>query len=161
LCLWYIYTVWGILKHTCRVAGCEAESLVSKYMYICFDCLVRIFWRAAAHVGDRGVVTWHDFTWRGREHIILLPTHPPTWSCTYARLFWPTSWRWWWHAARWLHLVHGGLASPPSIDWVAHTRYHSPIQFSILIVISNINVISEFQSKLYWTWEVVACTALT
>ncbi len=31
------------MKHTCRVAGCEAESLVSKYMYICFDCLVRIF----------------------------------------------------------------------------------------------------------------------
>ncbi len=23
--------------------NCEAESLVSKYMYICFDCLVRIF----------------------------------------------------------------------------------------------------------------------
>ncbi len=33
--------------------------MVSKYMYmyICFDCLVRIFLRAAAHVGDSGVIT--------------------------------------------------------------------------------------------------------
>ncbi len=141
-----LYTVWGIMKHTCRVAGCEAESLVSMYMYICFDCLVRgFFLRAAAHVGHGGVVTWHDFTWCWRGHIILLPPHPPTWSCTYARLFSPMWSRWWWLAARWLHLVHGGLASSPSIDWVAHVRYHSPIQFPILIIISNLNIKIEFQ----------------
>ncbi len=62
--------------------------MVSKY--ICFDCFVRIFLRAAAYVGDRGVVTWHDFTWRGQGYIFLLPPHPPTWSCTYVRLFRPT-----------------------------------------------------------------------
>ncbi len=56
--------------------------------------------------------------------------------------------RYWWRATRWLHLVYGGLASPPSIDWVAHACYQSPIQFSILITISNLNVKLEFQSKL-------------
>ncbi len=40
--------------------------------------------------GRLGVVTWHDFTWRGRGYIFLLPPHPPTWSCAYARLFLPT-----------------------------------------------------------------------
>ncbi len=65
-------------------------ELGQQILYICFDCLVRIFWRAAAHVGYRGVITWHDFTWRGQGYIFLLPPHPPTWSCTYARLFRPT-----------------------------------------------------------------------
>jgi hypothetical protein len=51
--------------------------------------------------------------------------------------------RYWWRATRWLHLVHGGLASPPSIDWVAHARYHSPIQFSIL----NYNFKSKCQNR--------------
>jgi hypothetical protein len=70
--------------------------------------------------------------------------------------------RYWWCATRWPHLVHGGLASPPSIDWVAHDCYQSPIQFSILITISNLNVKLEFQSKLcHHTLDVVACTALT
>ncbi len=41
-----------------------------------------------------------------------------------------------------------GPGLPPSIDWVAHARYQSPIQISILITISNLNVKLEFQSKL-------------
>ncbi len=72
---------------SCSLWGRE---LGQQYMYVCFECLLRIFWRAAAHVGNRGVVTLRDFTWRGRGYIFLLPPHPPTWSCTYAHLFWPT-----------------------------------------------------------------------
>jgi hypothetical protein len=41
-----------------------------------------------------------------------------------------------------------GPGLTPSIDWVVHARYHSPIQFPILIIISNLNVKIEFQSKL-------------
>jgi hypothetical protein len=52
--------------------------------------LVRIFWRAAMHVGNYRCrnVAWLHLAWVG--YIFLLPPHPPTWSCTYARLFWPT-----------------------------------------------------------------------
>jgi hypothetical protein len=30
---------------------------------------------AAAHIGDRGLVTWHNFTWRGRG---IYSSFPPT-----------------------------------------------------------------------------------
>ncbi len=88
----------------------------------------------------------YDFTWRGRGYIFLLPPHPPTWSRTYVRLFWPMCSRWWWRKhADFIWCM--GAWPPPSIDWVAHARYHSPKQFSILIIISNLNVKSEFQGK--------------
>ncbi len=55
--------VWFILKYTCQVAVCVAESLVSKYIF--FDCLVRIFWKAASHVGDYMCrnVAWLHLAW--------------------------------------------------------------------------------------------------
>jgi hypothetical protein len=146
-CVYDIY-IWWILKHMCWVAACEAESLVSKYMYICFDILVRIFWRAAAHVGDSGVVTCMTSLGVGGGILSsFLPTPRLGRACTCASFG---------LCARSVGGVQhadyiwcmGAWPPPPSIDWVGHARYHSPIQFSILIINSNLNVKSEFQSKL-------------
>jgi hypothetical protein len=123
--------VWYILKYTCQVAVCEAESLVSKY--ICFDCLVRIFLRAAAHVGNYRCrnMAWLHLACAG---VYYPPSPPPPDLVVHvcAPLLAYVVARCWWRATRWLHLVYGGLASPPSIDWVAHAHYHLPIQFSFL-----------------------------
>ncbi len=77
--------VWCILKYTCEVAVC-AESFFSKY--ICFDCLVRIYWRAAAHVGDYWChnVAWLHLAWLG-----VFSSIPPTPRLGHARMcaFWP------------------------------------------------------------------------
>jgi hypothetical protein len=122
--------LWCILKYTCQVAVCEAESLVSKY--ICYDCLVRFYWRAAAHVGDYRCrnVAWLHLAWAG----VYCPPFPPTPRLGRARMRAFLAYvvaQCWWRATRGLHLEYGGLASPPYIDWVAHARYHMPIQFSI------------------------------
>jgi hypothetical protein len=127
---------------SCSLWGRELGQQV---LYICFDCLVKIFRRAAANIGDIGVVTWHDFTWRGWGYISLFPPTPRLGRARMRASFDLRVSRCWWRAPRWLHLVHGGPASPPSIDWVAHVRYHLPIRFSFSIIISNLNVKSEFQ----------------
>ncbi len=148
-CVYDLY-IWWILKHTCRVAVCEAESLVSKYMYICFDCLVRIFWRAAAHVGDRGVVTWHDFTWRGRGYIILLPPTPRLGrartrtsfglrACSVGRV----------QHADFIWCMGAWPPPHPLIGSRTCATIHQ-YNFQFSIVISNLNVKSEFQTAGRW-----------
>ncbi len=111
-------------------------------------CLVRIFEGQPRTRAIRGRnVAWLHLAWAG---VYFPPSPPPPDLVVHVRvpLFAYVVARYWWRATRWPHLVHGGLASPASIDWVAHARYQSPIQFSILITISNLNVKSEFQSKL-------------
>jgi hypothetical protein len=129
----------------CQVAVCEAESSVSKY--ICFDCLVRIFLRAAAHRGNIGVVTWHDFTWHGWGYIFLLPPYPRL-SCArtrasfglrgravlVARNSW-TSLGVWGPGLPPIHRLGRALALP-----FANTIFISQI------IISNLNVKSNFQT---------------
>ncbi len=117
-------------------------------MYICFDCLVRIFWRAAAHVGDRGVVTWHDFTWRGRGfHYALISPTPRLGRVLTRASFGLCVSRYWWRAARDITWCMGAWPPPhPSIG--SRTRATSrQYNFQFLIIISNLNVKIDFQSK--------------
>jgi hypothetical protein len=147
--LWKLhYEFIFIMNSEVYVPSCSlwGRELGQQVLYICFDCLVRIFLRAAAHIGDIGVVTCKTSLGVGGG---IFSSFPPTPRLGHARMhafFDLRVSRCWWRAARWLHLVPGGLASPPSIDWVAHARYHLPIQFSFSIIISNLNVKSEFQT---------------
>ncbi len=63
--------------------------------------------------------------------------------------------RYWWRATRWPHLVHGGRP-PPHPSTGSHTRATSrQYNFQFLIIISNLNVKIDFQSKLCpYTWAV-------
>ena len=124
-----------------RLWGRELGQQVYVHMFWLFS---QGFLKSSRARRPLGVVTWHDFTWRGRGfHFPPSPPPPDLVVHVRAPLFAYVDVRYWWRATRWPHLVHGGLASPPSIDWVAHARYHSPIQFSIL----NYNFKSKCQNR--------------
>ncbi len=110
---------------SCRLWGRELGQQVHMLWW-----LVRIFRRAAEHVGDYRYrnVAWLHLAWAG---VYCPPSPPPPDLVVHVRapLFAYVAAQYGWRATHWLHSVHGGLASPPSIDWVAHARYHLPIQF--------------------------------
>ncbi len=94
------------------------------------------------------VVTWHDFTWRGRGYLPWPPPPPPDWIVHVSAPFglrgmWRgLKWLAWQYiysmwallcATLWLKLVGEGNGRPPPIDWVVHARYHLPTQYSVTI----------------------------
>ncbi len=68
-------TVIGILEEYGRSSGLEINKKKTQLMVTGVDNY-EVGGRAAAHIGDIGVVTWHDFTWRGQGYIFLLPPTP-------------------------------------------------------------------------------------
>jgi hypothetical protein len=92
-------------------------------------CLVRIFEGQPRTQAIRGRnVAWLHLAGGG----FRLSSPPPPDLVVHVRapLFACVIARYWWRATRWPHLVHGGLASPPSIDWVAHARYSGRPKYS-------------------------------
>ncbi len=146
LCYWFIYMMNSeVYVPSCSLWGRELGQQVLVHMLWLFSQDFLKGSRARRRQRCRNVA-WLHLAWAGVYCIILLPPHPPVGHARTHASFGLRVSRCWWRAARWLHLVHGGLASPhPSIGLrtCATIRQYN-FQFSIII--SNLNVKSEFQT---------------
>ncbi len=145
LLIWiYMYDIfWSILYvPSCSLWGRELGQQVHMLWLFSQDFLKGS--RACRRYTCRNVA-WLHLAWAG---VYIPPSpHPPTWSCMYAPLLaYVVTWCWW-HATRWLHLVYGGLDSPP-----IHRLGRAcalPFAYTIFnpqIIISNLIVKSNFQT---------------
>ncbi len=142
LCFCSIY-IWLILKYSCKLQSVRQRAWsASTCTYVWLFSQDFLKGSSARRRQRCRNVAWLHLVGGG-----ILSSFPPTPRLGRVRMrasFGLRVSRCWWHAARWPHLVQGGLASPPSIDWVAHARYHAPIQFSIL----NYNFKSKCQNRI-------------